>query len=441
MGAYKAFIEKDDVLNEQKTDEPKFVTASYNGAGIPNPLADVDFTNAAEKTVHSVVNISKYGRPPVSIFSMMRGDYSQDPVKMGMGSGVIISPDGYIITNNHVIQNSTQLQVTLNDNRTYDAELVGTDPSTDIALLKIDAKEKLSYLAFGDSDNTKIGEWVLAVGNPFNLTSTVTAGIISAKSRSLGNNQSFIQTDAAVNPGNSGGALVDTNGNLIGINTAITSQTGSYIGYSFAVPSNIAKKVVEDLLEYGNVQEGILGVQGEELNAEKAENLGLNQTTGFYIGKIVEGSGAEQAGLKKGDIIKKIENQNINNYAQLTGFLKSKRPNDVVSVTVLREGETKTIPVTLLKNEMYLAKSLGFVVKNMSDKDKRKFKAKGVKISQVAESWSGYGFEGKVITHINDEEVENIDDVKNILGNLDGYRAKITIVNDEGEKESFFFRL
>ena len=247
LGSYKLFFEKENnkwVTSEQET---PFVTTSNldtsaRGAGIN----EVDFTLAAEKTVNSVVHvknmtISKGG--PSSIAEFFYGYERQQTPQVGTGSGVIISPDGYIVTNNHVIANSSQLEVTLNNNKTYEAEVIGTDADTDIALLKIDADDALPYLAFGDSDNAKIGEWVLAVGNPFNLTSTVTAGIVSAKARSLSarRTQSFIQTDAAVNPGNSGGALVNTNGDLIGINTAITSQTGSYVGYAFAVPSNIAK--------------------------------------------------------------------------------------------------------------------------------------------------------------------------------------------------------
>src|SRR5690606_25254675 len=212
-----------------------------------------------------------------------------------------------IVTNNHVIQNASKLEVSLNNNKNYEATLIGTDPNSDIALIKIDPDGKLPYLAFGDSDNTKIGEWVLAVGNPFDLTSTVTAGIISAKARDLGRNQSFLQTDAAVNPGNSGGALVNTNGDLIGINTAITSRTGSYVGYSFAVPSNIAKKVVDDIMEYGNVQKGILGINYVPANSPYAIENGLNEVDGVYVDGVEEGSGAYDAKLQHGDIIKKID--------------------------------------------------------------------------------------------------------------------------------------
>ena len=234
---------------------------------------ETDFTIAAEKTVNAVVHVKNttISRQPGNMMELFFGGGTPRAM-VGTGSGVIISPDGYIISNNHVIERASNLEVTLNDNRIYTAQVVGTDPKTDIALLKIEAEDALPYIPFADSDAIKIGQWVLAVGNPFNLTSTVTAGIISAKARDLNefdnNPQSFIQTDAAVNRGNSGGALVNTSGALVGINTAITSETGSYVGYSFAVPSNTARKVIEDILEYGNVQRGFLGIQGSGLRCK-----------------------------------------------------------------------------------------------------------------------------------------------------------------------------
>ena len=270
LGAYKLFFEAPNYsLISDNNQMPVFTTSntpvSFRGAGIN----EVDFTTAAETTVNAVVHVKNVtvskGRSSFSDF--FYGSEGTQRPQVGTGSGVIISPDGYIVTNNHVITKANQLMVTLNNNKTYDAEVIGTDTNSDIALIKIDADNPLPYLAFGDSDNLKIGEWVLAVGNPFNLTSTVTAGIVSAKARALARvDQSFIQTDAAVNPGNSGGALVNTNGDLIGINTAISSQTGSYVGYSFAVPSNIAKKVVEDIMEFGSVQKGILGINAVNIN-------------------------------------------------------------------------------------------------------------------------------------------------------------------------------
>src|SRR5690606_20965003 len=334
-----------------------------------------DLTVAAEKAVHSVVHVKNTAivSSPLTIEDFFFGRQSQR-AQVGTGSGVIISPDGYIITNNHVIAGARDIAITLNDNRTYEAELIGTDSKTDIALLKIDAEEELPYTTFADSDQARIGEWVLAVGNPFNLNSTVTAGIISAKSRDLSgqNYQSFIQTDAAVNPGNSGGALVNANGELIGINTAITSQTGSYIGYSFAVPSNIARKVVLDIMEYGNVQNGILGVSVAELNSKTAKDLEIHETEGVYVSAVEDESGAKKAGITEGDIIKQIDNVRISKFSDLSGYINTKRPNDVVQVTVLRNGKEQMIPVTLSKSEILKAEFLGIEVKNIPKNIKHK---------------------------------------------------------------------
>ena len=285
LGAYKQFFENPSFeITSKSLASTTFLPVSYSNN--LNGGTNVDFTTAADKTVHSVVHVKNttLSKNYTSFEDLFFGR-SQQREQIGTGSGVIISPDGYIITNNHVIDGAQSIEITTNDNKTFDAELIGTDPNTDIALLKIETNETLNYTTFGDSNSVRIGEWVLAVGNPFNLNSTVTAGIISAKSRDLSgqNTQSFIQTDAAVNPGNSGGALVNINGELIGINTAISSQTGSYIGYSFAVPSNIARKVVENIMEFGNVQNGILGVIGGELNSENAMKYGVDLTEGFFV--------------------------------------------------------------------------------------------------------------------------------------------------------------
>lgn len=445
LGAYKLLFEKNN--NSIFVDEgaTPFVTtstmASAKGAGIN----EVDFTIAAEKTVNAVVHVKNMtvssGRPN-SIMDFIYGFQGQQQPQVGTGSGVIISPDGYIVTNNHVIASSQKLEVTLNNNRTYEADVVGADEASDIALLKVDTDEDLPFLAFGDSDNTKIGEWVLAVGNPFNLTSTVTAGIVSAKARSLGRNQSFIQTDAAVNPGNSGGALVNTNGDLIGINTAITSQTGSYVGYSFAVPSNIAKKVVDDLLEYGNVQKGILGVSTIPKNTRYAEEMGINEIEGVYVNTIEEDSGAEQAGIQEGDIIKKVDNVKVTKFSELTGYLNSKRPNDVVEVSVERDGEVINVPVTLMKNQTTQVPNMGFVVKNLSDNDKKNYKLKnGVKITAVPEQYSRYGLVGKVIVQVDDDEIDDITDADEAFSKVSKYRrTSITLIDEEGEKERLIFQ-
>ena len=411
------------------------------------------FINASNKTVNSVVHVKNLTISPeiTSLFDLFSGN-TPHPGNgkerlAGTGSGVIISPDGYIVTNNHVISGASSVQVTLNNNQTYKAEIIGSDSSSDIALLKIKAPEKLPYLTFADSDNTQIGEWVLAVGNPFNLTSTVTAGIISAKARNLGNQyngkvESYIQTDAAVNSGNSGGALVNLNGDLIGINTAIASaNTGTFVGYSFAVPSNIAKKVVEDLIEYGNVQRGVLGITGTELNSETAEKLKTKQTEGFYIDSVDEESGAEKAGIKKGDIITQMDNLKIRTFSDLSGHINTKRPNDTVKVTILRDGKSKDVTVTLQKNSSYVANDLGIIVKDLSEKDKKEFKLKnGVKITQTSPLFieNGVDLTGKVLISINGKEITNTDSVKKILENSNSQRNAIIVQNKNGEKERYF---
>lgn len=364
-----------------------------------------------------------------------------------MGSGVIISSDGMIITNNHVIDGAENITITLNNNKSYEAELLGTDPKTDIALLKIEAEEDLPYTTFGNSDNSKVGEWVLAVGNPFNLTSTVTAGIISAKSRDLsgGETQSFIQTDAAVNPGNSGGALVNTHGDLIGINTAITSQTGSYVGYSFAVPSNIAKKVVEDIMEFGNVQNGILGVRGGQLNSASAKEFGIDDTEGFYVSTVDDDSGARKAGIKSGDIIKQLDNVKISKFSDLKGFLNTKSPNDVVNVTIIRDGDKKILPVTLAKLTSVDVSVIG-TLKEVSKSELKKLKIDyGLKITNLnqahSDEWKADGVDkGSIVTAINGIKVNTIDDANSALTKFSGKIYRIEIVKNNGEKVNYRFR-
>ena len=314
-----------------------------------------DLTFAASKSIDAVVHVKNTSIVKDSdswALQFFYGDGSRK--KVGTGSGVIISPDGYITTNYHVIENSTEVIVTTNDNREYEAEIIGFDEVTDIAVLKIDTDSDLDYIFFGDSDSTLIGEWVLAVGNPYNLNSTVTAGIISSKSRDLNEfdqkNQSFIQTDAAVNFGNSGGALVNIQGELIGINTLIQSMTGGYVGYSFAVPSNTVRKIFEDILEYGDVQKGLLGVRGVALRSSYSKQLNLEETEGFYIDVIEPGFGADISGLQKGDIIKSIDDVKINRFSDLSGYLSSKRPGDKVKVKYIRDKELITASVTLKKS-------------------------------------------------------------------------------------------
>ena len=408
---------------------------------------ETDFTAAAEKTVHAVVHVKNttISRQPGNMMDLFFGGGAPRAM-IGTGSGVIISPDGYIISNNHVIERASNLEVTLNDNRIYSAEVVGTDPKTDIALLKIDAEEPLPYIPFADSDAVKIGQWVLAVGNPFNLTSTVTAGIISAKARDLNefdnNPQSFIQTDAAVNRGNSGGALVNTSGELVGINTAITSETGSYVGYSFAVPSNTARKVIEDILEYGNVQRGFLGIQGSGLDAKRAQALGVEDTQGVYIASVEADSGAEQAGLQEGDVIKNIDGISIYKFSDLTGYLNAKRPDDIVSLTLNRKGKEMVKEVVLRKIDSYTLSELGLTLKNTSKAQLQKRDVKyGVIVTKVDNSeLLNLGLDGAIITHVNDVAVKNIDDLKNTVENKFNRPLKLTFYDREGEKSSILFR-
>jgi Do/DeqQ family serine protease len=372
-------------------------------------------------------------------FYGQRGGQQQEQI--GTGSGVIISEDGYIVTNNHVIKDATELEVTLNNNKSYKAKLIGTDSKMDIALLKISTDEKLPYSTFADSDQVKVGEWVLAVGNPYNLNSTVTAGIVSAKARNLDNRngiQSFIQTDAAVNPGNSGGALVNTRGELIGINTMISSPTGSYAGYSFAVPSNITRKIIEDIMEFGGVQRGILGVEGSELNSRASKEFGIDDTEGFYINKVTKNSGAEKAGLKSGDVIKKLDNQKISSFAELTGYINTKRPNDKVQVTFTRDGETKIASVTLIKNDIFTTEFKGLELENIDATDKKKYRIDyGVRIKEINnENLKPYydQLKGNIILSVDNVKATDVETISGFLNKKDENQSvSIQMINRMGQ--------
>ncbi|SFS74963.1 Do family serine endopeptidase [Lutibacter maritimus] len=450
LGAYKIFLEKPQVVIEQSgITNPKTVAANYSDARFGG-AENIDFTTAAEKTLNSVVHVKNTMmqtiKDPFAEFFYGQGNGTRQFSQIGTGSGVIISSDGYIVTNNHVINNATDIAVVLNNKKEYKAKIIGTDPTNDIALIKVDAKD-LPYVTFGDSDHIKIGEWVLAVGNPYNLTSTVTAGIISAKGRDLDGNgsvDSFIQTDAAVNPGNSGGALVNTRGELIGINTAISSMTGSFVGYSFAVPSNIAKKVIEDLMEFGNVQRAVLGVVGGELDGKVAANLDVNNTEGFYISEVSEGSGAAKAGLKPKDIIIQLDGNKISTFSDLTGFLRTKRPNDKVQVTFLRDNNQKTVEVLLSKNEISKVSTLGLELKNLNNTELKKLKIEnGVKVSNILnKELLSYGVKkGYIITEINNKKVYSVDDVNDMISAKSSNEVmRIEMINLQGEVERYIFR-
>ena len=451
LGSYKLFLEKEN---------PVVVESNLNNAFLPtNNISDLfktaenpDFTMAAENTVNAVVHVKNVtlSTGQYTLQDLFSGKPSQRS-QLGTGSGVIINSDGYIITNNHVIRNSDKLSVTLNNNKTYEATIIGSDPKTDIALLKIEPDEELPYATFGDSDTVKIGEWVLAVGNPFNLTSTVTAGIISAKSRNIApghDNHSFIQTDAAVNPGNSGGALVNTNGELIGINTAITSQTGSYIGYSFAVPSNIARKVVEDIMEYGNVQNGVLGIKGGTFNSEVAKEMGVTYSEGVIVAEVVKNSGAEKANIKENDIIKKLDNIEISKFEDLSGYIKTKRPNDVVAVELLRDGEIQTMRVTLTNPEVFSVNFMKMELQDLSEAHKEAYGTDyGVVVKDTQNKWlySNLGItKDYIITGINDTKIESIQDItklKDKYGDdmMDDIK-KLEYINRRGDKKEVLFK-
>lgn len=432
-------------LNSPSNNSNVFETSNSN----ISPAFNTDFTVAAEKTVNAVVHVKNVAisRQPRNMMEYLRNGGAERKQLQGAGSGVIITADGYIVTNNHVIKGASEIEVTLNNNKSYAAEVIGTDETADIALLKIQTEsETFDYLPFGDSDTSKIGEWVLAVGNPFNLTSTVTAGIISAKSRDLNeydsNFQSFIQTDAAINPGNSGGALVNTRGELIGINTAITSQTGSYVGYAFAVPSNNAKKIVEDILEYGNVQKAILGIKGGTLTQEAAEQLNIEFQQGVYIDAIVEGSGAAKSDLKKGDIITKIDAKNIRKFTDLVGYLNSKRPNETLNIEVARNNKRIRIPVTLTLDDRYQLNDVGVEISNATKEDLARSNASyGVVITKaLTPRMQQYNLEGIIITEIDEKKVTSVDDVRNIMKNKsDEESIMISLLDKYGEKKHFVF--
>lgn len=395
----------------------------------------IDFTQAAEHTVHAVVHIQcEYSQQTLfyeDFFGFLNPQLRNRTYQTS-GSGVIIKENGYIITNNHVVQDADKIQVTLNDKRTFKAEIIGNDPSADLAVLKIEAKE-LPIIEFGDSDKTKIGQWVLAVGNPFNLTSTVTAGIISAKARNLnilGKKMAeepldfFIQTDAAVNSGNSGGALVDTEGKLIGINTAIASNTGSYSGYSFAIPSNIVKKISNDLIKYGITQKAYLGLNIAEIDSRLAENKNIKEIKGLYIASIIEGGAADKSNLKEGDIITKINDKNINSLAEMNEILSQSSPGDKIEVVFERENNIKSKTITLLNElgttsiikaeEISKYESLGAEFRELTSKERNQYK---IKTAVVVENTKNSVFanigirNGFIITSIDKMPISKLKDL------------------------------
>ncbi|MBP3440569.1 MAG: Do family serine endopeptidase [Tidjanibacter sp.] len=406
-----------------------------------------DLTYAAENAVQAVVNIevtkTVQGQSTIDPFFQFfgipqgYGAPSTREAKAG-GSGVLITADGYIVTNNHVVDGANTLKVKLYDGRTFEAKIIGTDPTTDVALLKIEGAE-FPFLKFGSSDALRLGEWVLAIGSPFDLQSTITAGIVSAKARNLGaipsqySIESFIQTDAAVNPGNSGGALVNTAGELVGINTLIQSQTGSYIGYSFAVPSSIVQKVVVDLKEYGVVQRALLGISYQDITAEFVEaygkEYGISEIGGAYVAEVVENGAAADAGIQKGDIITEIDGNTIGAKARIGEIIATKRPGEKVKISIKRDGKVKHFEVTLRnkagktepvsKQDLASLQSLGGAFEDVSRRVAQNLGIKGgVKVTQVHEG----GFldkarvrPGFVITHLNEVAVGSVAEMESLL--------------------------
>lgn len=447
-------------LNNKKT-TPK---AFFQTGSIDSPPASLaryltqlpttlpDFTLVAEMTVNSVVHIrTTYERkssvydyyfgvpdPFREFFFGPRQNNPRQPI-VATGSGVIISKDGYILTNNHVVAEASTIEVTLNDNRIFEARIIGTDPTTDLALIKIE-QNGLPFLSFGDSDQARVGEWVLAVGNPFNLTSTVTAGIISAKGRNiniLGGNtaiESFIQTDAAVNRGNSGGALVNSQGELIGINAAIASQTGSFAGYSFAIPSNIAKKVLADLLEFGHVQRGMLGVQISELNSRQAEELGMKTFRGAYVLGVTDGGAGQAAGLKEGDLIVGIDNTPIRSSSELIETVGRRRPGDEVTVRFIRDGREREARARLrniygeysmvTSDQGTLNERLGASFETVSAEELKRLNiTQGVRVTNVSRTglFRNAGIrDGFIITQIDRQPVGSPQELARILAGKSG---------------------
>ena len=399
----------------------------------------MDFTYAAEVSLYAVVHVKtkslrgNYTGNPLYDFFFGQRYYQEPQPVMGYGSGVIVSEDGYIVTNNHVIDKSDEIEVVLNDRRTYTAKIVGVDLSTDLALLKIEDDGKLPHIQFGNSDLLKIGEWVLAVGNPYNLTSTVTAGIVSAKARNINIMrdrayavESFIQTDAAVNPGNSGGALVNVKGELVGINTAIASQTGAYSGYSFAIPVNIVKKIVTDLIDFGEVQRALIGVTIQDVTAELAKEKGLDKIEGVYINGVRDDGAAREAGIKEGDVILEVNGVKVNNTSELQEQVSMYRPKDVIEVLIKRDNKKKQFTVTLrnMQGNTDIVKKedqdiiLGAKCRVLDENEKKRLGINfGVKIIELNEGkFKKAGVENNfIITRINNKTVHSVSELKDLI--------------------------
>jgi Do/DeqQ family serine protease len=429
LGAYKLMEKKQPYYSYAAGQKMLLRPVNYM-PGIP--FNEPDFETAAEISVQAVVHIKTEFQRKSDVYDdffnfFNFGQGMPNQAIEAMGSGVIIDPEGYIVTNNHVVQDADNITVTLNDKRVYKATIIGTDASTDLALIKIEEKG-LPFLTYGNSDEVRLGEWVLAVGNPFNLTSTVTAGIVSAKARDInilgsqGTVESFIQTDAAVNPGNSGGALVNLKGQLIGINAAIASGTGNYVGYSFAIPANIVKKVVDDFMKFGKIQKGFLGIRYKEIDDQFAKDNDLPSVKGVYVQEVVEGGAAEKAGMKKGDVILQMQGMPVDSKSELQEIISQHNPGDKLSLTIYRDGKEMDLSLTLLNEN----ESLGFTkndqiiihgatFQHITDNEKQRFRIDdGYKIVHLDNGLlrnSGIR-EGFIVIAIDKQPVHSTQDLK-----------------------------
>lgn len=438
---------------DAQAEKPTFLTrtVSYDGG-----LQRIDLTDAADKSVHAVVHIkstqnskTKTVRRMPDIYDFFFGDGMgreqtiRTQPRVGFGSGVILSKDGYIVTNNHVIADADEITVTLNDNRTLPARLVGTDENTDLALIKVESDTDLEFLPVGDSDALKIGEWVLAVGNPFNLTSTVTAGIVSAKARSLGvyngGIESFIQTDAAINQGNSGGALVNARGELVGINAVLSSPTGSYAGYGFAIPVSIMTKVVSDLKEFGTVQRAVLGIIGGTVTSELSQEKDLGTVEGVYVSELVADGAAQAAGIEVGDVIVGVDGKKVKTMAEMQEELAKHLPGDKIDVKLLRDKKEKNINVELknVQGNTNVVKNvdldiLGAEFKELSDKEKKQYNiGYGLKVVDIHDGlFQQFGLKkGIVITKVNSMPVKTVDDLQKIVKQANSSSEQVLFIS------------
>jgi serine protease Do len=434
-------------------EQPKAVGVKF----VSNPAGDApnstradggpDFVKAAESSVQAVVHVKVVSTVQYQFNNPFGGFFGQPQTQRqeGSGSGVIITEDGYIVTNNHVVDHADKVEVTLNDKRTFTAKVVGTDPSTDLALLKIDEKG-LPIIVYGNSDELKVGEWVLAVGNPFNLTSTVTAGIVSAKARNIGiigsqnpnhvtnSIESYIQTDAVVNPGNSGGALVNTKGELVGINSAIESQTGTYMGYSFAIPVNIVRKVMDDLVQYGNVQRGFIGISIADIDSKLAQEKGLKEYRGVYVAGLTYDGAAKRAGIQSGDVITKVGDVDVNSISELQEQVSRYHPGDKISVSGLRDGKPELFSVVLrnmagntsIEKSVPTAASLNMLGANFSDAsrdDKNNLGISGgakITLLNPGKMRNSGIHEGFIITSVDKKPIRSLNDLENALKDKQG---------------------